>query len=145
MLRPMLRCKVSHRRAAATFSTETARVGFVGLGKIGYAMANNMIEAGESLVVYDTDPDAVARLTRSNSAVGAACAAEVAASTSRLVTVLPNDAILERVVAEVAPVLAGGSVHVGCSTISPHTARAMALIHEAQGSSYVSAPVFARP
>lgn len=133
------------RCSGATFSTESASVGFVGLGKIGYAMARNMIGAGESLVVYDTDPCAVARIVDNGGAVEAASAAEVAASTSRLVTVLPNDAILEQVVAEISPVLAPRSVHVGCSTISPYTARAVAATHAEQGSSYISAPVFARP
>jgi 3-hydroxyisobutyrate dehydrogenase-like beta-hydroxyacid dehydrogenase len=122
-----------------------ASVGFVGLGKIGYAMASNMIAAGESLVVYDTDPNAVARLVAKGGAVGATSAAEVASAASRLVTVLPNDAVLTQVVAEVAPALVVGSVHVGCSTVSPQSARSVAAIHAGLGSGYVSAPVFARP
>jgi 3-hydroxyisobutyrate dehydrogenase-like beta-hydroxyacid dehydrogenase len=41
--------------------------------------------------------------------------------------------------------LPAGSVHVGCSTVSPQAARAVAIAHAAHGSEYVSAPVFARP
>ena len=36
-------------------------------------------------------------------------------------------------------------MHVGCSTVSPHTSRAIAEFHAAAGQSFVSAPVFARP
>ena len=116
----------------------------MGLGKIGFAMARNMMRSGEALTVYDVEPSAVERLV-AEGATAAGSAAEAAASTSRLVTVLPNDAILQTVVEEVREVLPPGSVHVGCSTVSPQAARAVAAAHDAHGSLYVSAPVFARP
>jgi 3-hydroxyisobutyrate dehydrogenase-like beta-hydroxyacid dehydrogenase len=50
-----------------------------------------------------------------------------------------------QVVSEIAPLLPPGSVHVGCSTISPQAARAVQAAHAEHGSEYVSAPVFARP
>ena len=46
---------------------------------------------------------------------------------------------------QVSSALPAGSVHVGCSTVSPQAARAVAAVHDANGSVYVSAPVFARP
>jgi 3-hydroxyisobutyrate dehydrogenase-like beta-hydroxyacid dehydrogenase len=39
-------------------------IGFVGLGTMGFHMARRLIEAGHSLVVYDTRPEAVERLTQ---------------------------------------------------------------------------------
>ena len=39
-------------------------IGFVGLGTMGFHMARRLIEAGHALVVYDTRPEAVARLTK---------------------------------------------------------------------------------
>ncbi len=47
--------------------------------------------------------------------------------------------------AQVKSALPAGSVHVGCSTVSPQAARAVAVVHETHNSDYVSAPVFARP
>lgn len=130
--------------SASAGGTESDTVGFVGLGKIGFAMARNMMNAGHSLTVFDLDPAAVERLV-AEGATAAGSVAEAAAATSRLVTVLPNDAILHSVVAEVRDALPAGSVHVGCSTVSPQAARAVAAVHDAHGSTYVSAPVFARP
>lgn len=39
-------------------------IGFVGLGTMGFHMARRLIEAEHALVVYDTRPEAVARLTK---------------------------------------------------------------------------------
>ena len=39
-------------------------IGFVGLGTMGFHMTRRLIEAGHKLVVYDTRPEAVERLTR---------------------------------------------------------------------------------
>jgi 3-hydroxyisobutyrate dehydrogenase-like beta-hydroxyacid dehydrogenase len=38
-------------------------LGFIGLGQMGFHMARRLLEAGHRLVVLDTRPDAVARLT----------------------------------------------------------------------------------
>lgn len=88
------------RRDLSSAASESDSVGFVGLGKIGFAMAKNMMDAGYSLTVFDVDPAAVDRLV-AEGATGAGSAAEVASATSRLVTVLPNDAVLHQVVDEV--------------------------------------------
>ena len=66
---------------------------------------------------------------------------------------LPNDEILKRVCIDekLISTLASShpsSLHVSCSTVSPHTSRelsALHLSHVASSSRYVSAPVFARP
>lgn len=130
-----------HRRC---FATESERVGFIGLGKIGYAMARNIMDDGISLVVYDPIDEAVARLVAAG-AQRADSAATAAAGVSRVVTVLPNDAAMRAVVAEVAPVLPAGAVHVSCSTVSPHTSREVAAMHGDRGQQFVAAPIFARP
>lgn len=39
-------------------------IGFVGLGTMGFHMARRLIEAGHALVVYDTRPEAMVRLTK---------------------------------------------------------------------------------
>ena len=40
-------------------------IGFIGLGNMGFHMARRLVEAGHRLVVDDTRPQAVARLTDS--------------------------------------------------------------------------------
>jgi 3-hydroxyisobutyrate dehydrogenase len=40
----------------------TERIGFIGLGRMGQAMASNLIEAGYSLCVYNRTPSKAAAL-----------------------------------------------------------------------------------
>ena len=100
MLASSAMADVTCRRGLSSAPSESHSVGFIGLGKIGFAMANNMMKAGHSLTVFDLDPAAVDRLVAAG-ATAAGSAAEAAASTSRLVTVLPNDAVLHQVDEEV--------------------------------------------
>jgi 3-hydroxyisobutyrate dehydrogenase-like beta-hydroxyacid dehydrogenase len=39
-------------------------IGFIGLGNMGFHMARRLVEAGHKLTVYDTRPEAMARLTK---------------------------------------------------------------------------------
>ncbi len=61
-------------------------IGFIGLGTMGFHMARRLIEAGHKLVVYDTRPEAVARLT----ALGAAAAASPKDVADRVETVMAS-------------------------------------------------------
>ena len=130
-------------------AASSTTIGFVGLGKIGAAMATNLLQAGHCLAVHDVEPSAVERL-RSEGAATPGSVAEVARAVGDGVcfTVLPNDASLVDVVqgGGLLEALSGsGAVHVSCSTVSPHTSRSLADQHTAAGASFVSAPVFARP
>ena len=59
-------------------------IGFVGLGTMGFHMARRLIEAGHALIVYDTRPEAVARVTK----LGAASAASPKDVADRAETVM---------------------------------------------------------
>jgi len=61
-------------------------IGFIGLGMMGFHMARRLIEAGHSLVVYDTRSDAVARLTK----LGASAAASPRDVADRVETVMAS-------------------------------------------------------
>ncbi len=70
------------------------------------------------------------------------------AAAHTVLSIVSNDAALEAVVHGERGLLSGmrpGAVHVGCSTVSPHTSRRVAAAHAAAGHAYVSSPVFARP
>ena len=65
------------------------RLGYIGLGSMGGAMARNLARAGHDLTVYDLDPGRVEDLVRSG-ARPAASGQEVAGEAEVLFTSLPG-------------------------------------------------------
>jgi 3-hydroxyisobutyrate dehydrogenase-like beta-hydroxyacid dehydrogenase len=115
-------------------------VGFIGLGKMGIAMARNLAKAGYRVRAWNRSPVEGTGLDLVKTA-SEAFQADVA------FTMLSDDAAVRAVVLE-GGLLKGarkGSVHVGCSTISIAFAEELAARHAEAGIGYVSAPVFGRP
>ncbi len=121
------------------------RIGFIGLGHMGRAMAGRLLDLGHDLTVYNrTAATAAPFMTRGAQvadSAGDALNAEV------VVTMLADDAALEAVwvSAGLVPRMARSAVHLNMGTVSPATGRHMAALHAAAGSAYVAAPVFGRP
>jgi 3-hydroxyisobutyrate dehydrogenase-like beta-hydroxyacid dehydrogenase len=123
------------------------RVAFIGLGKMGSAMAANVLEAGFELTLYNrtagkADPLVArgARLARSPR--------QAAAEADAIVTNLMDDASVRAVVDGADGLLAGlrpGSVHVGTTTNSPALATELARSHQTRAGHYLAAPVLGRP
>jgi 3-hydroxyisobutyrate dehydrogenase-like beta-hydroxyacid dehydrogenase len=65
------------------------RLGFIGLGSMGAAMARNLADAGHDLTVYDLDPGRVEDLARSGARPGTS-GEEVAGAVEVLFTSLPG-------------------------------------------------------
>ena len=119
------------------------RIGFIGLGLMGRPMAANLLKAGFSLVVHSRSRGPVDALT----ALGADPAvspSEVAARTTRIITMLPDSPDVERVLegdAGVFSALQPGSVLIDCSSITPAVARRLAARAGALGAAMLDAPV----
>ena len=116
------------------------QVGFLGLGRMGSAMARNIAKAGHPVHAW----------TRSGQTADGVQQAGTPADVFQadaVFTMLSDDAAIREVV------LAGGVlgqarrgvVHVVTSTISVAFADELAAAHAAAGLAYVSAPVFGRP
>lgn len=60
---------------------------------------------------------------------------------------LPNDAIVENVATTLLQNSASKDTftHISCSTVSPTTARGLAIAYKALNHQFISSPVFARP
>ena len=118
-------------------------VGFIGLGRMGRAMAACLVRAGHSVRVWNRSPEAARAVA---GARPVATAAEAFASDAA-VTMLADDAALRAVIVEGglldAPERPG--LHLSMSTISVALARDLAAIHERAGVAYLAAPVFGRP
>jgi 3-hydroxyisobutyrate dehydrogenase-like beta-hydroxyacid dehydrogenase len=121
-------------------------VAFLGLGKMGLAMAANLQRAGYRLVVWNRSPEKAGPLL----AAGARLAdspAEAARSTDIVISSLADDASLRAVVCGPDGVLAGlrpGAIHIGTSTVSPGLSDELAGLHAATGGRWVAGPVLGR-
>ena len=118
-------------------------IGFIGLGRMGRPMASNLTRKGVRLAVYDVNPDAVSELALLQ-ARPASSVAEVAAQSEIVITVLPNSAVVEEVVAGADGVFAHakpGALIMDMSTISPQSTDALAAAAKEKGFSFVDAPI----
>lgn len=122
-------------------------VGVVGIGRMGAAMAANLVDDGFDVTVYNRTAEKTADLRRRGAKVAgsvrAACeAAEV------LITMLADDAALEAVTGApdgVLASLAAGRVHLAMGTHGTATIRSLAALHTDSGLVLVAAPVLGRP
>jgi 3-hydroxyisobutyrate dehydrogenase-like beta-hydroxyacid dehydrogenase len=125
----------------------TGTTGFIGLGLMGSPMAINLAKAGHRLRVYNRSPDK-ANPVQAHGALPCRTPADVAESGGIVVTMVADDAVLEKVTFGkdgFAHGLGRGGIHLSMSTISADTSRDLAARHRELGADYVAAPVFGRP
>jgi 3-hydroxyisobutyrate dehydrogenase-like beta-hydroxyacid dehydrogenase len=121
------------------------KVGLIGLGQMGRAMAGRLLDAGYELTVYNRSRAAAEPFR----ARGARIAAEPiqALDAEIVVTMLADDAAVEAV--WVTPDLIGrmphSGLHLNMASVSMKMGKRLTALHAVAGSQYVSAPVFGRP
>src|SRR5678815_5463637 len=119
------------------------RVGFIGLGNMGRGMAANLARKGESLIVHDVVEAPVRALVDLGSRA-ASSAAELAATSDIIFTMLPTTVSVAEVVGGPGGVLAHarkGTVVVDMSTIDPTVTDKLAADAAARDIGFVDAPV----
>jgi 3-hydroxyisobutyrate dehydrogenase-like beta-hydroxyacid dehydrogenase len=118
------------------------KVGFIGLGQMGHAMAGNVLTAGHELTVWNRTPekakDLLARGARWAESPQDAADGEV------VMTMLADDHAVETIVYGDGGILAAPALHVSHSTIGVPLAERLAADYGARAG-FVSAPVFGRP
>jgi 3-hydroxyisobutyrate dehydrogenase-like beta-hydroxyacid dehydrogenase len=121
------------------------RIGFIGLGQMGRAMAERLLDAGHTLAVWNRSPGPAAALR----ARGAAVAAEPgqALDAQIVVSMLADDAAVQAVWIDAGLIarMPAASVHLNMASIGLELGRELAAAHAAAGCGYVAAPVFGRP
>jgi 3-hydroxyisobutyrate dehydrogenase-like beta-hydroxyacid dehydrogenase len=118
-----------------------ARIGFIGLGNIGYPMARRLKQAGNDLTVYDVRREQCTRLVESSAV--AASPKQVGDAAEVVLLSLPTPEAL-REVARGDNGLANGSrikYVVDLSTVGPDAAKEVAEIFRKRNIGYVDAPV----
>ena len=122
------------------------KVGFIGLGHMGTAMAGNLLKAGHEVTVYNRTREKARPLVMQGAKVANSVAE--ASRGDAVMTMLANDEALESVVRGLDGILASlqpGALHVSCSTISVSLSQRLSQDHTHHGQRYIAAPVFGRP
>lgn len=122
------------------------RIGFIGLGRMGSAMARRLVDAGRDVTVYNRTASKAQELA-ARGAQAARSPAELA-DRDLVVTMLADDRAVEEAVEGpqgFGRTLKKGAVHIAMSTISVDLSRRLSERHAAAGQGYVAAPVLGRP
>jgi 3-hydroxyisobutyrate dehydrogenase-like beta-hydroxyacid dehydrogenase len=132
-------------------SPVVGEIGFIGLGRMGAAMAANLAAEGLRVIAYVRHPDQIGKLEalglRPTRDIGELFQCEV------VISMLPNDDAVREIVfgrgdTDLDGLAAGlkpGAIHLSMSTIGTTTAALLAREHARNGQGYVAAPVFGNP
>src|SRR5205807_1610299 len=119
------------------------KIGFIGLGRMGAAMAANLVRAGHDVTVFNRSPEKRRALlelgAREAGSVADACHGEV------IITMLADDtAVADVALAKYGIVesLARGAIHLSMSTISVALSKKLSEAHAHAGQRFVPAPAY---
>lgn len=121
------------------------KVGFIGLGAMGAAIAANIIKAGHEVTVWNRSPEPIRRLAQQG-----ATAAQSPQETLRceiVFSMLASDQAIHDVGldGQLLDEAAKDLLHVNMATVSLACARALTQAHKTRGLGYIASPVFGRP
>ena len=120
------------------------RVGFIGLGHMGAAMARNLVDAGYDVTVWNRSTAHADALVAHGA--NRADSPEGAVATGHLFSMLANEDVVRRVLpAGLLREAPPGFIHVNHATISARAADEFAADAALGGYDYVAAPVIGRP
>ena len=121
------------------------RVGFIGIGNMGWPMASHIAQAGHELTVFDVDAAKTTRFAQEQNCRAAANLAEVAAN-EIIVTMLPTGRIVRQALLEdqggaFAKALQPGTLVVDMSSSEPVGTRELGTEIAKRGAVLIDAPV----
>ena len=122
-------------------------IGFIGLGNMGLPMANNLIDAGYQLKVYNRTAKKAQPLINKGAEL-ADTPLDAITPGGIVITMLPNDKVVEGVVLGEDGILRKldkEGIHLSMSTLSPATAKKLAQAHQDMNAYYLASPVLGRP
>jgi 3-hydroxyisobutyrate dehydrogenase len=122
---------------------EKARVGIVGVGRMGLAMLKHLVKQGYQVTACDTDDKQLAK-ARDAGAAAVATTAEVARAADFVIVAVGYDEEVRQVVLEVDGLLANlapGSIIAISSTAKPDTVKALDEQAKVNGVAILDAPI----
>jgi 3-hydroxyisobutyrate dehydrogenase len=117
------------------------RVGFAGIGNMGWPMAASLVRAGFEVTVTDVAAGRPEAFAKQEGGRAAATAAEAAAGADALVTILPTSKQVTEVIGQVGDVLPAGTLVIEMSSGVPAVTQALAAELAAQGVALIDCPV----
>jgi len=126
---------------------DSVRVGFIGLGRMGQAMAARVLAADHDLVVYNRSIEKTTELAKGGAHV-ASSIAEACEGRQVVITMLTDDAALREVTLGAKGIrqsLEPGAIHVAMGTHGAGTIQQVAAAHKEAKQVFVAAPVLGRP
>ncbi len=118
-----------------------SKIAFIGLGMMGAPMAHLLHQSGHSLTVQDVNSAALERFLRAHGGAVAGASAEQMANNDFIITILPNSAIVDLVIAPLLPHLRAGTIVIEMSSADPIRTRELAARVAATGARLIDAPV----
>ncbi|MBN9383129.1 MAG: NAD(P)-dependent oxidoreductase [Chitinophagaceae bacterium] len=119
------------------------RIGWIGLGNMGFPMARNLLKAGFPLYVYNRTPSKADPLV-AEGAVLVPHPKELWGLVDIIITMVSDDTALKDLYGERVGLLAcaqAGKIVIDMSTVSPATTRELAGLLSSMGVEYLDAPV----
>src|ERR1700704_3787239 len=121
-----------------------ASVAFLGTGMLGGAMVEGMLRRGDVVTVWNRT-EAKARALESFGAKVAATPGDAVAGAERVHMTLPDDEVVDQIVAIFTPRLGKDTLVIDHTTASPRGTRARVARLNAAGVKFLHAPVFMSP
>ena len=121
------------------------RVGFIGIGAMGWPMCANLLKGGHDLTVFDADPARAARFVAEVGGRAAASIGEIAGA-EVVVTMLPTSGVVRQALMEdeggaFASAIKPGLIIVDMSSSEPGDTQALAPRLAERGAVLIDAPV----
>ena len=117
------------------------RIGFVGLGVMGFPMARHLAAAGHELSVFNRSAEKSERFIAAHGGKSAPLLEAAVAGVDALILCVGNDDDVRQIVRAVMPHLAAGALIIDHTTTSARLAQDMAAEATAAGRAFVDAPV----
>lgn len=120
------------------------KIGFIGVGNMGNPMAANLLKGGFDVTVFDARPETAAAFVAQHGGRAAASLADLACGADAIVTMLPDDKIVRKVMLDAggaAGAMSKGAMLIDMGTCDPTGTRNTAEALEKLGLTMVDAPV----
>jgi len=123
------------------------KIGFIGLGNLGTPIAENLLQKGHVLTVYNRTAAKAQPLLEKGATI-AASVKELATKSDVVFSIVSDDTALNQLTLGsegIAENLKAGGIHISMSTILPATATHLLEVHQQHKNHYVAAPIMGRP